>query len=198
MVENPKDRELTMRRLAGIVVAFMFVLVLGGRGASALPIDLGTLTSGNAVAFSFSATATGLSSQEFTFTLTAPSVIVTTATNIMAPGIFEAVNFSMQLSGPGGFAVGILGGSPLVKVLNAFDILGSLAAPGSYTLLIDMYRDPAGPGAPAGLIAGSVVAASAPAVATTPIPGAVLMLLTGMGALGGLAWRRRRIAGPLS
>lgn len=185
-----------MRRLAGIVMAFMFMLVLGGRGASALPIDLGTLTSGNAVAFSFSATATGWSSQDFTFKLTAPSVVVTTATNIMAPGIFEAVNFNIQLSGPGGFAVGILAGPPLVKVLNAFDILGSLAAPGSYTLFIEMYRDPVAPGAPAGLIAGSVVAASA--VATTPIPGAVLMLLTGMGALGGLAWRRRRIAGSLS
>jgi hypothetical protein len=32
-------------------------------------------------------------------------------------------------------------------------------------------------------------------VATTPIPGAGLMLLTGFGALGGLAYRRRRASG---
>jgi hypothetical protein len=183
-----------MRKLLGIVAAVVLAFSLGGRAASALPIDLGTLTSGNAVAFSFNTTATSWTYQDFTFALTAPSVVVATGTNVLAPGVFNALGFSLQLTGPGGLAVGLFGDPPLVKVLNTFDITGSLLIPGSYTLQVGIYRDPASPGAPAGLIAGSVVAANA--VATTPIPGAVLMLLTGMGALGGVALRRRRLADP--
>jgi hypothetical protein len=187
--------------------AFLVGVLFASSASWAVPIDLGTINVGDTVAFNNFANPTAPGSKVNTvykFTLSADAFLTATDVDLFTDNQppagawdYSTLGIGIWTSDPTGVATDGQG-VPTSFTDNiaaawsssgATATLSNIVGAGIYYLMVFGKAD----GTSGGQFLGTV-SAVVPGAATTPIPAAGLMLLTGLGALGGIATRRRKTA----
>ena len=166
----------------------VLALAIGILAKPAAATSIGTLAAGSS--FSDTITSNGPSfSQDYSFHLdgTATGLTILATAIAQSGGAFGVDSMKITLMDAANHVIAFATGVPLVG-LDSFNQSGLALGAGDYLLNILGDVTP-------GKQAFVSVALAANNVADAPIPAAGLMLLTGMGAAGGLALRRRRSSG---
>jgi hypothetical protein len=165
----------------------MLALAAGIAAEPAQATSIGTLTAGSS--FSDTIQSSGPTfSRDYSFHLngTATGLTILATAIAQGKGAFGVDSMKITLMDAANHVIAFATGSPLVG-LDSFAQSGVALGAGDY--LLEVLGD-----VTPGKQAFVSVALAANNVAETPIPGAGLMLLTGLGGIGGLAYRRRKSA----
>jgi hypothetical protein len=155
---------------------------LAAAPSQAAPIPVGTLNPGDSYSDTISSTSDFSADYAFSLTSTSGLTILATALGQTSPS-HGLDNLTINLYDSGSHLLATASGSPFAS-FDSFNQSGIALGAGAY--LFTVLGTVA-----AGHEAFVSISLAANNVAATPIPAAGLMLLTGLGAMGGLAARRR-------
>jgi len=168
----------------------VLALATGLLATPAAATSIGTLSAGSSFTDTIQSNGPTFS-QDYSFHLdgTATGLTILATAIAQSKGAFGVDDMKISLFDAANNLIAFATGAPLAG-LDSFDQSGLALGAGDY--LLNIFGD-----VTKGKQAFVSVAIAANNVAATPIPGAGLMLLTGIGGIGGLAIRRRRAgAGP--
>lgn len=165
----------------------VLALAMGLLATPAAATSIGTLAAGSSFSDTISSNGPTFN-QDFSFHLDGTAGLTILATALaQSGGTFGVDSMTITLLDAANHVIAFATGAPLVG-LDSFNQSGQALGAGDYVLNILGDVTP-------GKQAFVLVSLAANNVADAPIPAAGLMLVTGIGAIGGLAIRRRRSGG---
>lgn len=170
-----------MKKILMMAVAGIFAFVAAETSAVAATIDLGTLGAPGS-ASDTSLVGAGAYGDSWTFHLDANSDLSGSVSDIALPGLLDIANFSVRL-----FQVsplGAIGSTLLDPAGNGLVFSYTNLGPGDYFFAVFGQATGAGGG-----LYGLQLNA---AVSQVPLPPALLLFLSAIGGIGGVAYRRRQ------
>jgi hypothetical protein len=169
-----------MRSCFGLIA--LLAVILAAPAAQAAPIPIGTLNPGDSYSNTITSNSSFSQDYQFDLTSTAGLTILASAFGQTSPSNgLDNLTINLYDSGSNLLATG--SGTP-IAFFDSFNQSGAALGAGSYLLSVLGTVT-------AGHNAFVLVSLAANNVGQVPIPAAGLMLLTGLGAIGGLAVRRR-------